>query len=80
MSKDIIVILGLALVVVAGWISLDLYKAFTKTEAPVVSEEMLQPVDPDLDFEVINDLKSRLNFYSTSTNTVTSLAKNEPSG
>ncbi len=60
MSRDIIVILGLALVVVAGWISLDLYKAFTKTEAPVVSEEVLRPIDPEIDFEVIRDLKSRL--------------------
>lgn len=63
MSKDIIIILGLALVVVAGWISVDLYKAYTKTEAPVVTEEMLQPVDPNLDLEVINDLKSRLRQY-----------------
>jgi len=60
MSRDIIVILGFALIVVAGWISLDLYKAYTKTRAPVVTEEMLQPVDPELDFEVIKDLKNRL--------------------
>lgn len=57
MSKDIIVILGLALVVVAGWISVDVYKAVTETRAPVVTEEMLQPVDPELDLGVINDLK-----------------------
>lgn len=57
MSKDIIVILGLALVVVAGWISVDVYKAVTETRAPVVTEEMLQPVDPELDLEIVNDLK-----------------------
>lgn len=57
MSRDIIAILGLALVVVAGWISVDVYKAVTETQAPVVSEETLQPVNPELDLEVINDLK-----------------------
>lgn len=60
MSKDIIVILSLALVVVAAWLSLDLYKALTKTEAPVVTEEIMEPVDPSIDFEVIRDLKSRV--------------------
>lgn len=60
MSRDIIIILGLALVVVAGWISVDLYKAYTETEAPVVSEEVMQPVNPKLDSEVIRDLKTRL--------------------
>ncbi len=59
MSKDIILILSLALVVVAGWISADVYKALTKTEAPVVTQKMLQPIDPELDLEVLEDLKSR---------------------
>ncbi len=59
MSKDIVIILGFALIVVAGWISVDLYKVYTKTEAPVASPEMLRPVNPELDFEVINDLKLR---------------------
>jgi hypothetical protein len=61
MSKDIIFILGFALIVVAGWISVDLYKARTETRAPVVTDEMLQSVEPDLDLEVISDLKNRLN-------------------
>ncbi len=59
MSRDIIIILGLALVVVAGWISVDLYKAYTETEAPVVSKEVMQPVNPEIDFVVLNDLKLR---------------------
>jgi len=59
MSKDIILILGLALAVVAGWISADVYKAVTETEAPVVTQEMLTPLNPELDLEVLEDLKSR---------------------
>lgn len=59
MSKDIIVILALALIVVAAWISIDLYKAFTKTEAPVVTKEIMAPVDPELDLDVISKLKNR---------------------
>jgi hypothetical protein len=61
MSKDIIFILGFALIVVVGWISVDLYKSYTETKAPVVTEEMLRPVESDLDLEVISDLKNRLN-------------------
>lgn len=59
MSKDFIVILSLALVVVAGWISLDVFKAVTKTVPPVVTEEELTPLDPNFDLEVLRDLKSR---------------------
>ncbi len=59
MSKDIVVILGFALIVVAGWISVDVYRAYTETKAPVVTKEFVQPIKPELDFEVINDLKSR---------------------
>lgn len=59
MSRDIVVILGLALLVVAGWISVDIYKAVTRTEAPAVTQEMLRPVNPQLDLEVLQDLKER---------------------
>lgn len=60
MSRDIIVILALALIVVAGWISVDLYKAYTEAKAPVVTEAVMAPINPELDFEAIRDLKSRL--------------------
>ena len=59
MSKDIIIILSFALIVVAGWLSADVYRALTETEAPVVTKEMLRPLDPELDLEVLEDLKSR---------------------
>ena len=59
MSRDIIVILGLSLIVVAGWISVDIYKAVTETDTPVVRDELMAPINPELDFEVINDLKLR---------------------
>lgn len=60
MSKDIIIILALALIVVAGWISIDLYKAYTETKAPVVTEAVMEPINPEIDFEVIQDLKTRV--------------------
>jgi len=59
MSKDIIVILGFALIVVAGWISVDVYRARTEARAPVVTEEIMRPLDPAIDFEILNDLKLR---------------------
>jgi len=59
MSRDIIVILGLTLVVVAAWISIDIHKAMTRTAAPVVTVGTLRPVDPDLDLKVLQDLKDR---------------------
>ena len=59
MSKDIILILSLALVVIAGWISADVYKALTETAAPVVTQEMLTPLDPAFDLGVLRDLKNR---------------------
>lgn len=60
MSKDFIVILSLALIVVVGWISLDIFKAVTKTEPPVVTAEDLRPVNPNFDLEILRDLKTRV--------------------
>lgn len=59
MTKDFIAILALLLVVVAGWISIDIYQTKKRTTAPSVTPELLQPVIPFFDMDVIYDLKSR---------------------
>lgn len=59
MTKDFIAILALLLVVVAGWISIDIYQTKKRTAAPSVTPELLQPVNPSFDMDVIYDLKSR---------------------
>lgn len=59
MSKDFIVILSLLLIVVAGWISIEIYRTKKRTTAPSVTPEILEPVTPSFDRDVLNDLKSR---------------------
>jgi hypothetical protein len=60
MSKDFILILSLALVVVLAWISLDVYQAFTKTKPPVVTSRDLRPLDPQFDMDVLRDIGRRV--------------------
>lgn len=59
MTRDFVAILALLLIVVAGWISIEIYQTKKRTTAPSVTPELLQPVIPSFDMEVIRDLKSR---------------------
>lgn len=59
MTKDFITILALLLIVVAGWISIDIYQTRKRTTAPSVTPELLEPIEPGFKMDVLNDLKSR---------------------
>lgn len=60
MSKDFVLILSLALLVVIAWMSVDIYRALTKTAPPVVTAEDLRPVNTEFDGDVLRDLEHRL--------------------
>ncbi len=60
MPKSLKLILFLTLVTTFSWIGFDVYRAFTQLPPPVVSEEILSPVDPTLNVEVLNTLPNRV--------------------
>lgn len=52
----------LTLITAAVWIGFDVYRAFTEKPEPSVSAEILAPVDPKLDPDLLDKLTNRVYF------------------
>lgn len=61
-GKDLLVLAVLTLLVIVTWVGFDIYKAFNKTTISKATKEQMQKLDPTLDTEVIEDIKSRIVF------------------
>jgi len=57
---SIITILILTLVTVVAWISLNIYWALSKKPAPIVPQEVSEPLTPTLDTDSLDRIQSRL--------------------
>jgi len=57
-KRNLVIILSTALAA-AAWIGFDIYQAFHQPAAPLVSEEQLEPLDPQLDQETLHSLQKR---------------------
>lgn len=57
---NLISILILTLLTAIVWISLSIYRAFTIKPAPVVPQEVSEPLTPTLDTDTINQIKGKL--------------------
>lgn len=60
MPTSLKVILALTVITTFAWIGFDVYRAFTQLPPPVVSEEILAPVEPNLNVNVLNALPNRV--------------------
>lgn len=58
-SRDILVLAVLTLITVATWTILDLHRIFSDKESISVPQEQLEPLNPELDDEVINQLSEK---------------------
>lgn len=52
----------LTLITSTVWIGFDVYRAFTQRPAPSVSAEVLAPIDPHLDADLLEKLTNRVYF------------------
>jgi hypothetical protein len=59
-QPSIVPLLILTLITVVMWVSLEVYRIFTKPVSLVVSEEISQPLTPTLDQEAINQIVSKI--------------------
>ncbi|MCG2685935.1 hypothetical protein L6258_01025 [Candidatus Parcubacteria bacterium] len=59
MSKDLIVILIISLFTLLAWVGFDIYQSRTQPTLAPVLQQQLQPLDPHLDFETVQQLKQR---------------------
>jgi hypothetical protein len=56
---SIVSILILTLITTITWVGFDIYWAIRKTDNPVVSSAVSNPLDPTLDVSTINNIESR---------------------
>ncbi len=59
-NRDLISLAVSTLLTVAVWIGFDVYRALTRYTLPEILDQQMQPLDPKLNQEVINQLKERL--------------------
>lgn len=57
--REILLLAIFTAITVFTWIGLDVYRAFSKKETLKIIESQLKPLDPNLDSQVIEDLKKR---------------------
>jgi hypothetical protein len=56
LSKDILVLVILSLITVLTWIGLDLHRIFSKEEASDVPTQQLEPLNPEINQEMIDQI------------------------
>ena len=64
LSRDLLILSILTVITVFTWIGFEVYRALTKTEIPVVLQRQIEPLNPVIQREVIENLKSR-KYFST---------------
>jgi len=59
MSKQIIQILIFTLITVIAWLGFELFHQARKTTLPEIVQEQIEPLDPTLPLEILEDLEKR---------------------
>jgi hypothetical protein len=59
LSKDILILAILSLITVLTWIGLDLHRILFKEEELYVPPQQLEPLNPEIDQEIINQLSGQ---------------------
>ena len=55
-SRDILILVILSLITVVTWIGLDVYRIFTKGEELYVSPQQMEPLNPEIDQETLDQI------------------------
>lgn len=58
LSKNVVNLLVLTLITLLLWVTFQLFQITTRSSIPQATQEQLQPLDPNLDFDLINDLNN----------------------
>lgn len=57
---NFVILLILTALTAVMWVGLSIYRSFTIKPAPIVSEEVLRPINPVLDQTIIREIESRV--------------------
>lgn len=58
-DRDLIIVLTSTLITLATWVGFEVYWAYTKVTIPEVLQKHLQPLDPTLNTQVLDQLEQR---------------------
>lgn len=59
LDKNLMVLSLLSVITIFSWISLEVYHTLERPQPPSVPKEQLEPLDPKLTTEVVENLKQR---------------------
>lgn len=77
LDKNTLISSILTLITILIWIGLDVYRALTKTTITKVTQEQMQPLEPKIKKDVIQELKSNLSFSEEELKTMSIILKEE---
>jgi hypothetical protein len=70
LSSGILLIGIFSLLAVGSWVSFDIYRAIVKTTVPKVLQNQLQPLNPEIDSNLVNSLRNRKKYDDSYLNTL----------
>lgn len=76
-SRGVLIIGVFTLLAVGSWVGFEIYRSATKTTLPTVLQSQIQPLEPEVDQKLIDDLKSRQRYDETALSSVQSVAIEE---
>lgn len=56
---NFIILIILTLITVVFWVSFDIFRVFTTKAVPVVSDEIVEPLNPKLDVDTLDQIEKR---------------------
>lgn len=57
---NVVALLILTLVTLLIWLTFNVYRSFSSEAPPAVPQEVVEPINPRFDTEVINQMETRL--------------------
>ena len=58
-DRDLVFVLISTLITLSCWVGFEVYRAYTKVEIPEVLQKHLQPLDPSLNTQILDQLVQR---------------------
>jgi hypothetical protein len=61
-NRDLLILSILTVITVFSWVTFEVYRALTQVEIPAVLKQQIEPLNPTIQTEIIQGLKSRKSF------------------
>jgi hypothetical protein len=62
LPRDLLIVSILTVITVCTWIIFDVHRALIKSEVPKVLREQIEPLNPELDAQIFENLSRRVLF------------------